>query len=327
MQKFEYASPTTKEQAVALLSKAWGEAEPIAGGSDLLSLMKDYVATPKRVVNLKEIKELDGIKLDSKRGLRIGALTTIDEIAESREIKSSFPTLARAASEVAGPQIRHVGTLGGNLCQRPRCWYFRNGFGLFAKDETGQPLVAQGDNRYHAILGNDGPAQYVHPSTLAPLLIAMMAKANIFGPAGKREVALADFFRTPTAESERETVLRPDEIVTEVTIPPMGTARAAQYEVRHREVLDWPLALASLVVQMDSAKKVTSARLVLGHVAPVPWAAPEAARFLVGKTLNEDVAVEAGKLAVANARPLSRNVYKVQLARVAVKRAILEAAG
>ena len=327
MQKFEYASPTTKEQAVALLGKSWGEAEPIAGGSDLLSLMKDYVSTPKRVVNLKEIKELNGIKLDSKRSLRIGALTTIDEIAESREVKSAFPVLARAASEVAGPQIRHVGTLGGNLCQRPRCWYFRTGFGLFAKDESGQPLVPQGDNRYHAILGNDGPAMYVHPSTLAPLLIALMAKATIFGSSGKREVALADFFQIPKTDGERETVLRSDEIITEVMIPPMGTARAAQYEVRHREVLDWPMALASIALHLDGAKKVTAARLVLGHVAPVPWVAQEAAHFLIGKTLSEETAAEAGRIAVANAKPLSRNAYKVQLARVAVKRAILEAAG
>lgn len=327
MQNFEYASPTTKEQAVELLGKQWGEAEAIAGGSDLLSLMKDFIVTPKRLVNLKEIKELNGITFTARTGLRLGALATINDIAENAQIRQQYPTLAHAASEVAGPQIRNVGTIGGNLCQHPRCWYYRTGFGLLAKDESGQPLVPNGDNRYHAILGNDGPALYVHPSTLAPLLISLMAKVKIHGPKGTREIALEQFFRTPKSDSERENNLQPNEIVTEVVVPPPGGVRTASYEVRHREVLDWPLALAAIALKLDGGKKVTAARLTLGHVAPIPWQANEAAAFLVGKTINEDVAAEAGKIAVANAKALSRNAYKIQLAQVAVKRAILQAAG
>jgi xanthine dehydrogenase YagS FAD-binding subunit len=326
MQKFEYASPTTKEQAVELLGKQWGESEALAGGSDLLSLMKDFIITPKRLVNLKAIKELDGIAFNARTGLRLGALATITEIADNDQVKKQYPTLAYSASEVAGPQIRNVGTLGGNLCQRPRCWYYRAGFGLLAKDESGQPLVPAGDNRYHAILGNEGPALYVHPSTLAPLLISLMAKVKTFGPKGAREIALDQFYRTPQSDSERETVLLPNEIVTEVIIPPPGNVRVATYEIRHREVLDWPMAMASVAMTMSN-KKVNTARLTLGHVAPVPWLSDEAAKFLVGKTISEDVAAEAGKIAVAKAKALSRNAYKIQLAQVAVKRAILQAAG
>lgn len=326
MQKFEYASPTTKEQAVDLLGKQWGESEALAGGSDLLSLMKDFVLTPKRLVNLKGIKELDGISYNSRTGLRLGALANISEIADNAQIKKEYPTLAHAAGEVAGPQIRNVGTLGGNLCQHPRCWYYRAGFGLLAKDESGQPLVPNGDNRYHAILGNDGPALYVHPSTLAPLLISLMAKVKTFGPKGAREIALDQFYLTPKADGERGNVLQLGEIVTEVIIPPPGNVRAASYEIRHREVLDWPITMASVALTM-SGKKVSAARLTLGHVAPIPWPSDEAAKFLVGKTISEDVAAEAGKIAVAKAKALSRNAYKIQLAQVAVKRAILEAAG
>lgn len=326
MQKFEYASPTTKAQAVALLGNSWGASEALAGGSDLLSLMKDFVATPKRVVNLKNIKELEGVKYSSGTGLRIGALTTIDELAENAQVKQHYPGLHAAANEVASPQIRNQGTLGGNLCQRPRCWYFRQGFGLFAKGEDGQALVPNGDNRYHAILGNEGPAYYVHPSTLAPVLIALLAKINVYGPKGARQVAAEQFFVTPKTDAERETVLMANEIVTDVIIPPPAGMRSQIYEVRHREVFDWPLATAALAYKLDG-KKVTAARLVLGHVAPVPWPAQAAAQMLVGKTISEELAEEVGKAALANAKPLSGNAYKVQLARVAVKRAIMQAAG
>lgn len=326
MQKFEYASPTTKAQAVALLGNQWGASEALAGGSDLLGLMKDFVTTPKRVVNLKNIKELEGIKYSSGSGLRIGALTTIDELAENAALKQHYPGLHAAANEVASPQIRNQGTVGGNLCQRPRCWYFRQGFGLFAKGEDGQALVPNGDNRYHAILGNEGPAYYVHPSTLAPVLIALMAKINVYGPKGARQVAADQFFVTPKSDTERETVLMANEIVTDVIIPPPAGMRSAIYEVRHREVFDWPLATAAVALKLDG-KKVTAARLVLGHVAPVPWPAQSAAQMLVGKTISEELAEEVGKAALANAKPLSGNAYKVQLARVAVKRAIMQAAG
>jgi xanthine dehydrogenase YagS FAD-binding subunit len=326
VQKFEYASPTTKEQVVALLSDKWGEAEVIAGGTDLLSLMKDHIVTPKRVVNLKEIRALQGISYSAGSGLRVGALVTIDQLLENNQVRQAYSALAQAAEGVASPQIRAMGTVGGNLCQRPRCWYFRAGYGLLAKDESGAAIVPDGDNRYHAILGNDGPALFVNPSTLAPVLIALMAKIKVYGAKGERTLAADQFFLTPRSDSEREYALKPGEIVTEITIPPAGGIKSATYEVRQKEAFDWPLATAAVALQFNG-KTVKSARVVLGHVAPVPWLAPAAAEALVGKQISEETAAEAGKAAVLQAKALSRNGYKVQLAKVAVKRAILQAAG
>ncbi len=325
MQNFEYANPTTKEQAVALLGNQWGETEVIAGGTDLLSLMKDFLVTPKRVVNIKNIAELRGITFNRAGGARIGALTSLEELID--RLGKNLPALTQAAKEITSPQIRNMGTVGGDLCQRPRCWYFRAGFGVLAKDEAGKALVENGDNRYHAILGNDGEAKFVSASSLGPGLIALAAKISVFGPNGAREVDADKFFVTPKSASDRETVLAPNEIVTAINIPSALGVRSATYEVRQREALDWPLAAASVAFKLDGAKKVTSARIALGHVAPTPWKADEAAKFLIGKTITEDVAAEAGKIAVANAHALSRNGYKIQLAQVAVKRAILQAAG
>jgi xanthine dehydrogenase YagS FAD-binding subunit len=325
MQKFEYASPTTKEQAVALLGASWGEAEVLAGGTDLLSLMKDFIVTPKRVVNIKNIKELDVIRTPRNGPATIGALVTFEELIDA--LGSGFSAITEAAKGVTSAQIRNMGTVGGDLLQRPRCWYYRAGFGLFAKGENGEQLVSSGDNRYHAILGNEGEAKFVNPSSLAPALIALNAKIKIFGPSGEREVADDKFFVTPKSGEDREFDLRPNEIVTWITLPPAPGVRSATYEVRQREALDWPLAAASVALTLDAGKKVKAARVAMGHVAPTPWLAAEAAEYLTGKAINEDVAAEAGKIAVAQAKPLSRNAYKVQLARVAVKRAILQAAG
>ena len=325
MNRFEYASPTTKEQAVALLGKEWGETEILAGGTDLLSLMKDYVATPKRIINIKGIRELSNLQVLRDGSAKIGTLVTIDQLLTAT--RKSHPALAQAAAGITSPQIRNMGTVGGDLCQRPRCWYYRAGFGLLARNEAGQTLVPNGDNRYHAILGNEGPAYFVNPSSLAPALIALAARIQIFGPAGAREIEAEKFFLTPQSPNEREYALKPNELVTGVAIPKSGGLLSATYEVRQREALDWPLAAASVAIRLDGARKVTAARIVLGHVAPTPWVAAEAAASLVGKTISEEVAIAAGKLAVAPAKPLSRNAYKIQLAQVAVKRAILSAAG
>jgi xanthine dehydrogenase YagS FAD-binding subunit len=325
MNAFEYASPTTKEQAAKLLGNSWADAEILAGGTDLLSLMKDHIVEPKRLVNIKSIKELGGISWTAKSGLRIGALVTIQELLDNPQIRKEYAALIHAAEGITSPQIRNMGTVGGDLCQRPRCWYYRAGFGLLGTQETGEPLVPNGDNRYHAILGNSGAALFVNPSSLAPALIAMNAKVKIFGAKGQREVALEKFFVTPTANSQREYDLQPNELVTEIMVPPMARAKSATYEVRQKEALDWPMATASVVLTM-TGNTVKAARIVLGHVAPTPWRSTEAEAALVGKTVSEAVAEAAGKAAVANAKALSKNGYKIQLAKVSVKRAILAAA-
>jgi len=324
MQAFEYANPTTVQEAVALLGARWGEADVLAGGTDLLSLMKDYIHTPKRVVNIKNIKELGGIQ-KTAAGYRIGATATVEELLDNAEIRKMYPSLHQAANGISSLQMRNLGTVAGDLCQRPRCWYFRQGFGLLAKDPGGQALVPKGENQYHAILGNSGPAYFVSASSFGPALVALGAKVKLVSKAGSRELAVEKFFVSPTSDTMRETALRPGELLTEIVIP-VTSARNATYEVREKDALDWPLATASVALRMKGSS-VASARVVLGHVAPTPWVSAEAAQAIAGKTITEESATEAGKAALAGASPLSGNAYKVQLARVAVKRALLAAAG
>jgi xanthine dehydrogenase YagS FAD-binding subunit len=325
MRPFDYVSPTSKAQAVSLLGTSWGNTEILAGGTDLLALMKDDVVGPKRLVNIKEIKDLKGVSSGPK-GLRIGALTTLGDLAEDSNLTKNYPALAEALVEAASPQIRNMATLGGNLCQRPRCWYFRSGLGLLPKDEAGKDLIVAGENRYHAILGNDGPAKFVSPSTIVPILIAYGAKIRLEGPKGKRELPLEKFYVIPKTENEREHDLHPNEIVTELVIPPAEGLKAAHYEVRQKEAFDWPLAVSAVALKMNGAS-VQSARVVLGYVAPVPWPSPEGEQALTGQAVNESTAQKAAEAALSNAKPLSQNAYRVQLARVALKRAILKAAG
>jgi xanthine dehydrogenase YagS FAD-binding subunit len=325
MRAFEYASPETKEQAVSLLGASWGQAEILAGGTDLLALMKDDVVAPRRLVNIKEIKDLQGVT-SSAQGLRIGALTTLGDLADNANVVKQYPALAEALHEAASPQVRNLATLGGNLCQRPRCWFFRNGLGLLPKSADGKDLVAEGENRYHAILGNDGPAKFVSPSTIVPILIAHGATIRLVGPKGRRELPLEKFYVIPKAEAEREHDLQPNEIVSEVAIPAADGVKAAHYEIRQKQAFDWPLAVSAVALKMNG-NTVQSARVVLGYVAPVPWPSPEAEQALVGQPITAETAQKAADAALGNAKPLSQNAYKIQLARVALKRAILKAGG
>jgi len=324
MEAFEYARPKSAQEAIRLLTGTEGEAVALAGGTDLLSLMKDGVATPKRLVSLQRVGELKGIAFRSGSGLRLGAGVTLEELMENAEVRAHYPALVQAAEYVRSPQMRSMGTVGGDLCQRPYCWYYRAGFGLLAVYK-GKPLVPEGDNRYHAILGNSGPAYFVSPSNLAPILIALDAKVKLHGPQGPRELSVHDFFVTPKSDQESEHALRPGEIVTDIMVPHPGDVKMAVYEVRQKQALDWPLAAAAVVLKLQG-DTVQSATVVLGQVAPVPWPSPEAAEALNGKTVNEETAWAAGQAALMQATPLSKSAYKVQLARVAVKRAILRAA-
>jgi xanthine dehydrogenase YagS FAD-binding subunit len=324
MRPFEYLSPNSRTQAISLLGSTWGRNQILAGGTDLLALMKDDVLAPKRLINIKDIKDLRGVSSDAD-GIRVGALTTLGDLADHENVKKNYPALAEALLEAASPQIRNLATLGGNLCQRPRCWYFRNGLGLLPKDEAGKELVSEGENRYHAILGNEGPAKFVSPSTIVPILVSYGAKIRLQGPEGKRELPLERFYVTPKNEGEREHDLRPNEMVTEVMVPAATNVKAAHYEIRQKEAFDWPLALAGVALKMRGSN-VESARIVLGYVAPVPWPSPEAENALAGQPINKETAQKAAAAALANAKPLSHNAYKVKLARVAVTRAIMKAA-
>ena len=321
MQAFEYASPTTLPDALGLLGSSWGDAGVLAGGTDLLSLMKEYVEEPKRVVNVKGIKALGGIEKTAS-GLRIGATATITDLLAGEAVRSEYPSLVEAARGISSMQIRNMGTVGGDLCQRPRCWYFRNGFGLLATKD-GKSLVPGGDNRYHAIFP-EAPAYFVSASSFGPALMALGASVKVVSSSGEREIKMADFFVAPRDAATREVDLKPNEILTEIVIPSAAGVKNATYEVRQKEALDWPLAAAAVALKMNG-DKVASAQIVMGHVGPTPVAAPKAARSLAGKRITEAVAEKVGAQAVKGARPLSGNGYKVQLAKVAVKRALLKA--
>jgi xanthine dehydrogenase YagS FAD-binding subunit len=323
MDPFSYANPTTLNEAGKLLGSNWSDAQVLAGGTDLIALMKDFVASPKTVVNIKSIKELGGISKGA-HGLRIGATVTLDELANSAAVRAEYPSIHKAVLGITSPQIRNMGTAGGDLCQRPRCWYFRNGYGLLAMKD-GKSLVPDGENKYHAIFGG-GPAYFVSASGLGPVLAALDAKVTLVSPSGKRSVEVAKFFVAPKDENTREIDLNPNEILTEILVPSAAGVKNAVYEIREREAIDWPLAAAAVALKMAGGK-VSSAKVYLGHVAPTPWEASKAAEYLAGKTIDEATAEEAGKLAVEGAQPLSQNTYKVQLAKVAVKRALLATTG
>jgi xanthine dehydrogenase YagS FAD-binding subunit len=322
MQSFEYASPSTVKEATALLGASWADAQVLAGGTDLISLMKDYVETPRRIVNIKNIKELNGIS-SNKTGVRIGALVTFEELANHQAIRTQFPSLVSAVRGVTSPQIRNMGTVAGDLCQRPRCWYYRTGNGLLGMKD-GKSLVETGENRYHAIFGS-GPARFVSASGLGPALTALGAKVKIVSATGSREVDVAKFFVAPANETSREIALQPNELVSEILIPVSGMKNST-YEVREKDALDWPLVSAAVALKMKGAA-VESGQVVLGYVAATPWVAAQASSMLAGKTIDEKTAEQIGQAAVEGAKPLSDNGYKVQLSKVAVKRALLEAVG
>jgi xanthine dehydrogenase YagS FAD-binding subunit len=322
MNSFEYASPTDLDAAIGLLGSDFGEAEILAGGTDLVTSLKQGIVSPKRLVSLKNIEKLKGIEA-ANDSVRIGAMTSLADVLENASIRKSLPAITAAIEGIGSPQIIAMGTVGGDLCQRPRCWYYRQGFGLLGQLD-GESLIPDGDNRYHAIFGNRGPAYFVSPSSLGPPLVALGATLEITGPKGKtRKVAAGEFFRTPESADERENVLAPNEVLTRISIPIGGLANAT-YEIRQREGLDWPLVTASVAFPRKSGGG--KAAVVLGHVAPIPWSVPEAAALLDGKAASEELAVRVAEAAVHSARPLSKNAYKIRLVKTAVKRAILAAA-
>lgn len=323
MKSFEYAAPGTLRDATGMLAETWGKTEVLAGGTDLITCLKQHLTAPERVVSLKNIAELKGVRQEGQT-VRVGTLTSLGELAAHALIRQHFPALVTAAEGVGSPQLLTMGTVGGDLCQRPRCWFYRNGFGLFGM-QGGTSLVRQGDNRYHAIFDNSGPALFVSASSLGPGLIALGATLTAEGPQGQtRSIPAAEFFHTPKTEKERETVLRSNEVLTVIEIPIKGLKNAT-YEVRHRQGLDWPYVTATVAYRLEGGS-AADAQIVLGQVAPVPWPAKDANAALNGASINEGSAARCGQAATEGAQPLSQNGYKVQLVKTAVKRAVLAAA-
>lgn len=323
MKAFAYVNAANEKDAIAALATERGKALPLAGGMDLLGLMKDYVAQPDRLVNVKNLDATITPAADG--GVRIGAAVRLVDLIDHATIAKQFPALAQAAGDVGTPQIRNVGTLGGNINQRPRCWYFRNEEFHCLKKGGARCFAVDGENQYHAIFG-DGPCHIVHPSSLAVPIIAYGGRFRVSGPSGDREVDAGEYFVMPDRSMFSESVLAPNELLTHVILPAPRNVKAATYEVRFKQSHDWPLGLASVALTM-SGSRVTSARVVLGAVAPIPWRAAAAETALAGKTVTLKVAADAADAAVRGAKPMSGNVYKVQIARTAVKRAILQAAG
>jgi xanthine dehydrogenase YagS FAD-binding subunit len=332
MKSFEWTNPTTVNEAVKLLSVPSAATDideaprPIAGGQDLLTTMKDYTSRPTRLVNLKQIRGLDRLTLNA-RGLTIGALVTLSELEEHAGVRKSFPGLSEAAHSIATPQIRNLGTVGGNLCQRPRCWYFRLEEVVCLKKGGSECYAATGENKYNAIIAG-GPSYIVHPSDLAPMLVALGARVTVSGAAGKRDIPLDKFFTLPSQGNiRRENVLQNDDVITEIFVPASALAAHSTYlKFKERESLDFALASVAAAVQLGSDRSVKDVRIVLGGVAPIPWRVPAAEKFLIGKQLTPEVLAEAGTIALAEAKPLEKNAYKVPLAQTLVRRALAKAA-
>ncbi len=317
--KFSYVRPTSLDEALTHLTSEG--ARPHAGGSDLLGCMRDGVFEAQKVVSLSALQELRGIRQASDGGLRIGALTTVAAVASNLLVQERYAALAQAAAEVASPQLRNQGTIGGNLCQKPRCWYYRGEFHCLRKGgNTCYALV--GENQFHCILGGSR-CYIVHPSDTAPALVALQASVRIARRGDSRVVALEDFFVPPSTDVTRETVLEPNELVTEILLPrPARGLRSSYRKVRDRGAWDFALAGVALALQFDGGR-VTDGRVVLSGAAPVPWRSHEVEQVIADKALDAATCGAAARAAMAAAQPLERNGYKVPLFEGVIEEALL----
>ena len=325
MKSFEYARPTTEDEAVQFLGCDGSQA--LAGGTDLTSLMRAELVTTSRLVDLKQVSSLREVtRLND--GIQIGSLVTLSELVAS-PLLAEYRSLFDVVDGIRAIQIQGCGTIGGDLCHLPNCWYFRKGYGLLAQ-ENGVSLPETGDNRYHAIFGNSGPAKFVSASRFAPALLAWGARIRIVGPADKSGATQAEwipleyFYTTPKTDRQGINILKQGQFVSHIWLPDAMQRSSATYEVLQMEGLDWPLVSASVCLDVEGGL-VRSAGIAMGHVAPIPWIADDAAKALLGRRLNLETAELAADIAVLKATPLSMNEYKVRLARTAVKRALLKA--
>jgi xanthine dehydrogenase YagS FAD-binding subunit len=325
MQSFEWVDARSVEQAARLLAATTPQ-RPIlakAGGLDLLDLMKEGILAPAGLVNLKTIGGLD--EVDASNGLRLGAMVTLARIDQDPQIRGRYVALSDAAGHAATPQVRNAATIGGNLLQRPRCWYFRHDhFHHVGGDALAR--VRDGQNQFHAIFDNARTAM-VQASTPATALVAYDASVELVGRDGKaRTVKLADFFLPPDMNRAHDAKIERGEVLTRVIVPPVAAGtRAAYHKQTERDSYDWPICDVAVVLTMDGPT-VRSAAIAMGWVAPTPRRASESERLLVGKPLTEELARQAASAAVAGATPLSKNGYKVPVLETVVRRTILAAA-
>ncbi len=324
MKAFKYYNAQDLKDAVAVLSKP-GDSRVLAGGTDILGDMKTRNTSPERLVNLKSIQGLDSISAGSA-GLKLGALARLGDIAANATVKAKYTGLAEAAESVGSPQLRNMGTLGGNLCQRPRCWYYRGPEYNCVRKGGGICYAVSGRNKYHCIL-NGGPCFIVHPSDVAPMLMALGASVTIASAKGTREVKLDDFFVLPETDPTVETVLAKGEVLTGVTVPAPAAGQKSHYlKFKERESRDFTLVGAAVVLDM-AGHTVRKASLVLSGVSPAPYRAVEAEKVLSGKELTGGLLEQAAEAALKDAAALEENEYKIQLAKTILKRAVLRTAG
>jgi len=321
MQSFEHVNADTVENAISLLDSDWN-ARIIAGGTDLLGEMKRKVISPKRLVNLKTIKDLSYIRYSEEGGLKIGALATLSDVESNEVVRRRFGILSQAISKIATPQLRNMGTIGGNLCQRPRCWYYRNAHYHCLRKGGRRCFAVAGKNKYHAILGG-GPCFIAHPSDSAPALIALNATLEIAGLEGRRTVSMKEFFVEPKIAPCRENILKSNDIATEIQVPnPEENSRGIYLKAMERKAWDFATVSVASQIAFDNGM-VSKSRIVLGGIAPMPIRAQNAEAVLQGKTIDEKTAEKTADTALANSRPLKDNAYKVELAKALVKRALL----
>jgi len=324
MKTFSNASPRDAQQAVKLAQDAHKGGKAVSfssGGSDLLALVKERIVKPDVIVSLRGLSNANQIAAAST-GLTIGGETTLDEISKHATIKQQYAVLAEAAGSVATPQIRNVGTIAGNVAQRPWCWYYRNGFPCF-KAGGNQCFSFAGENEFHAIFGG-GPSYIVHPSDTAPALMALGATFRVVGPGGERKIPASEFFVLPRVNAQQENVLGNEDVIVSVQVPALkANTRSTYTKILDREAWTHAVVSAAVVLEMDQ-QVVRRASVVLGGVAPIPWRLPEVEKMLTGQRLTEDWAAKAGEQAVNGARPLSKNAYKIPLTKNMVKRTLVE---
>lgn len=322
MKNFEYIYPKNADSIPSLLSEKEGQTLLFAGGTDAMARMKEGLEKPEQLVNLKSVEELAFIR-EEKDGLHIGATTFLGDLVENKTAQK-WTGLIEAAKSIGTIQLRNMGTVGGNLCQRPRCWYFRSRHFHCLRKHGETCFAIYGENKYHAILGGD-PCYIVHPSDLAPMLIALDAKVKIHGPDGTRQLALEDFYVLPEQDVHHESILKPQDVLTEIIIPqPTGTSHYLKF--RERESIDFALISVAVTAKI-SGKKISNVRVAFGGVAPKPWRAKQAEKVLEGKIADKETVIKAGDAEMANAEPLTQNEYKVILAKNLLKRAVRELLG
>ena len=327
MKPFAYHAPASLDEALSLLHdhapNGTAAIRPLAGGTDLLTLVKAGVAAPDQLV---DVRRIDGLSIQirvDQQGVTLGALATLADVETGAALPEPYAALRQAAAEAATPQLRNMATIGGNLLQRPRCWYYRSHlFHCWLKggDEC---QARDGENRFHSLFGHDqSPCVAVHPSDPAVALAALEARVRVRGAQGERELPIGELFQFPTEERRTETVLRADELITSVHLPaqPDGT-RSAYRKAMDRKV--WAFAMVSVAVVLRVEQgKITHARLVLGGVANVPWRAHDAEQALLGQAPGEDLFTRAADASLAGATPLEHNAYKIPLAKTLIRRAL-----